>query len=180
MRRQSGPGAVSFRCPACIPDTSVPAVHLRLENPVLADVVGDLVRPTAILARARDWVRRYFAAGAGEDAACTRCGGRVRLATYVRRGGGDHGPNGLGLYAECGACGEVVSSSLGGLALARPEVRRLHVDHPRTRALPPRAVEYGGAPALVVRHEDVLGSAGVDVVFARDTLGVLDVRGTTT
>jgi hypothetical protein len=83
---------------------------------------------------------------------------------------------GEGLHATCAACGEEVSASLGGLALVQPDVRRFRRDHPRTRALPVRAVaEAKGVPALVLRIEDVLGSSGVDVVFARGSLRVLDL-----
>ncbi|MBA3310895.1 MAG: hypothetical protein H0U28_12750 [Nocardioidaceae bacterium] len=67
---------------------------------------------------------------------------------------------------------------MAGLALAHPTVRAFHKGHRRIKARrPPREVETGGLPAVVVRHEDALGSAGVDVVFARDTLRVLEVRG---
>jgi hypothetical protein len=64
-----------------------------------------------------------------------------------------------------------------GLALARSEVRRFRRDHPRTRVLPRRELDFGGAAAFAVRVEDVAGSSGVDVVFARETLRVLAATG---
>ena len=83
------------------------------------------------------------------------------------------------LFAECGACGEQLSSSIVGLALALPEVRRFRREHPRTKLLTERYVEAGGVPAIVVTHQAVLGSARVDAVFARDNLRVLEVHGAT-
>lgn len=172
-RREPAPGGVAFRCPGCSPDAATIGSEFRLGNPFFSRLVGDVVRPAAIMARAHGWSRRYFAAGAGKDVACTRCGRSVRLQPYLRDDVRRDRPHRRGLFARCDACGETVSSSIGALALAVPEVRSFRRDHPRTRALPEREVEVGGTPALVVRHEDVLGRTGVDVVLARDTLRVL-------
>jgi hypothetical protein len=170
-RREPPPGPVAFRCPACTPAGTTSA--FRLENPFFSRLLGGLVRPTAILARGGDWSRRYFAGGAGaEDVACTRCGRALRLRRYSHDRDGRAGD---GLYADCSSCGEQVSSSVRGLALALPEVRRFGREHPRSKAVPPRAVAFAGVPAILVRHEDVLGSAGAEVVFERDTLRVLHV-----
>lgn len=171
-RRESAPGALSFRCPGC--SSSAPGRAFSLSNPVFADLLGDVVRPTAILARAAEWVRGYFAGGTeAGPRACTRCGRPVTIARYVRAGAPKH-PHGL--FASCTACGEKVSSSAGGLALAVPEVRSFLREHPRVRVASMRDVESRGVPALVLRYEDALGAAGVDVVFARETLRVLDVH----
>jgi hypothetical protein len=43
-----------------------------------------------------------------------------------------------------------------------------------------REVTLGGTSALLLRYENVLGSAGVDVLFARDTLRLLGVHTATT
>ena len=67
-------------------------------------------------------------------------------------------------------------SSVSGLALAVPGARAFRRDHPRVRALPVQEVDAAGVPGLVIRYENVLGSAGVAVVFDRDTLRVLDVH----
>ena len=169
--RQPAPGVVAFRCPDCNGDA--PGSSYPLGNPVFAELVGDLVRPAAIVARAAGWSSQYFEAGAGAGGvACTRCGRPVTLARYRwhHRGAERHG-----LLARCTACGEQVSSSIGGLALALPEVRAFRREHPRTTAVPAREVEAQGVPAIVVRYEALLGSAGVDVVLARETLRVLHV-----
>ena len=171
VRREPPPGTVSFRCPGCVRDAAVPGSAFSLGNPFFARLVGDLVRPAAILTRAARWSQAYFGGGVeGTGVSCTRCGRGVAVRRGVR--GADRDV----LYAECEACGEQVSSSLGGLALTRPEVRRFRREHPRTRRLPRREVELAGVPAILLRYEDVLGSAGVDVLFARDTLRVLEVR----
>jgi RNA polymerase sigma-70 factor (ECF subfamily) len=170
MRRDPAPGAIAFSCPVCTPGGSTS--EFPLTNPFFAQLLGDVVRPTAIIGRAATWSRRYFAGGAGAGTACTRCGRPVRLKRFFR--GWDGRPSD-GLYVACTACGEQVSSSAAGLAHALEEVRRFGREHPRSRAAPQREVEHGGVAALVVRHEDALGSAGVDVVFARDTLRVLHV-----
>jgi RNA polymerase sigma factor (sigma-70 family) len=172
MRPRDLHDAVTFSCPECSP--GVPGSDFPLANPVFAGLVGGLVRPSAILARTGDWLQRYFGAGAGADAshtACTRCGRAVKVQRYHRA----ESKNPEGLFVACGSCGEQVSSSVEGLALARAEVRRFRRDHPRTRLLPRRDLDFGGAPAFAVRVEDVVGRGGVDVVFARETLRVLAV-----
>jgi RNA polymerase sigma-70 factor (ECF subfamily) len=168
--REPPPGVVSFRCPGCSPDGV--ASELQLANAVFARLVGDVTRPTAIIGRTADWSRMYYGEGATAPVDCTGCGRVVHLRRYFED---RHGRPSDGLYADCEACGTQVSSSARGIALAQPAVRRFRRDHPRMRSRPPRAVDFGGAPALAVRYEDVLGSAGADVVFARDTLRVLHV-----
>jgi RNA polymerase sigma factor (sigma-70 family) len=170
MRRDRAPEAIVCRCPDCQP-AGVPGGVFRLDNPIFTRLVGELVRPTAMLRRILDWSGRYFVAEPG-DVACTRCGQRVPLRPYVR----DATYTGLhrrGLLAHCEACGEEATSSLAALALAQPEVRSFRREHARIRALPVREIDCGGVNALVIRHQNLLGSAGVDVVFARDTLRVL-------
>jgi RNA polymerase sigma factor (sigma-70 family) len=173
VRAEPPPGALSFRCPGCEPDARRPGSEFPLGNPVFADLLGGLVRPTAIHARTHAWSRAYFAPGAGgTGVACTRCGKPVRLSRYSR----EDRRHRHGLVATCDACGEQVSSSVGGLAVAQPGVEAFRREHPRTRALPARGVEHGGVPTLVLRYESILDSAAVDVLFARATLRVLDVR----
>ena len=163
-------GAVSFRCPACT--RSATAAEFPLDNPVFGRLLRGLVRPTAILRRTADWANRYFAAGAGGVVACTRCGRATRLSRYEHD---RDGRENAGLVAECATCSEQVCSSVGGLVVSLPEIERFRRDHPRSQNLPPRRLHVAGRPAIVVPHRDVLGSSGVDVVLARDTLRVLEV-----
>ena len=169
-RRDPAPGVVAFRCPDCNPDAT--GFQYALGNPFFARLVGDVIRPTAILARAARWSRGYFAPGAGAPVVCTRCRRPVRLRRSSRDRNGNRR---AGLYAHCDACGEQVFSSARGLASAVVEVRDFRRKHPRTRALPERELELAGVPAVAVRYEDVLGSSGVSVFFTRETLRVLDV-----
>ena len=162
MRDRRAHAAVTFSCPDCSP--GVPGSDFPLGNPHFAELVGGLVRPSAILARTGDWLQRYF-------------GGRRRArrlhALRLRRHGGAVSARGeqeprwavrrLRRMRRAGCL-----SSVEGLALARAEVRRFRREHPRTRLLPaarPRlrrrvAFLRGCAP------EDVLGRSAVDVVFA--------------
>jgi RNA polymerase sigma factor (sigma-70 family) len=171
MRDRRAHDAVTFSCPDCSP--GVPGSDFPLGNPHFAELVGALVRPTAILARTGDWLQRYFGGGAGAFDVCTRCGRAVTVERYRRA----ESRNPDGLYVACGGCGEQVSSSVEGLALARAEVRRFRREHPRTRLLPRRDLDFGGVPSFAVRAEDVLGRSAVDVVFAGETLRVLAVAG---
>ena len=109
--------------------------------------------------------------GGGTGAAtCTRCGRRAHLGRYR------HDRNGKrrdGLYVDCAACGEQLSSSAQGIADGVADVRAFRRDHARARALAERELDYAGVPAVAVEYQDVLGSARVSVFLARDTLRVL-------
>jgi RNA polymerase sigma-70 factor (ECF subfamily) len=162
--------ALVFRCPACQPD-GTPGAFLRHDNPVFARLLAGLVRPAAMLRRVSEWTARYFDA-ARDEVECTRCGADARLRPYDR-GPDWHSVHRLGLVARCDACGEEATSSLAGLALARPEVRAFRSAYPRVRALPVQRIDHGGVEALVVRYEAFGGSPDVGVVFARETLRIL-------
>jgi RNA polymerase sigma-70 factor (ECF subfamily) len=168
-RREASPGVVSFRCPGCNPGSV--GTEYSLTNPLFAELVGEVTRPTAILARAAGWSREYFAPGAGgARVPCTRCGNLLHLRRYTRdRSGHDR----AGLYADCDVCGEQVSSSIQGLAQSLPEVQEFRRRHDRTQALPEQPLELEGRPAILVRYEDVLGQAAVNVFFAAETLQVI-------
>lgn len=156
---------VAFRCLAC---ATAPAAVYDLGNPAFAQLVGDLVRPAAILNRAAAWSSDYFRLGAGE-AVCTRCRGPLRL--HRTSTGERHG-----LHGECHRCGEMVWSSVRGVAVTRPEARAFWAEHTRVRTLPERDLEYRGVGATLVRLEAARSRAALDVVFRRDTLRVLAVH----
>ncbi len=175
LRRQAAPGVVAMRCPRCDTDAGSVRSEFRLGNPFFTTLIGDVTRPTAIIARTRSWAFDYFTAGlAGGAALCTRCTRPVPLRRYVR----DDLPGksqSHGLYVSCAHCGEEVSCSLDGMSLARPEVQRFHAEHRRSRRLPVRRVEHDGRAALVVGYRAVTSTSGIDVLFAADTLDVLNV-----
>ena len=129
MRRDEN--AVLFRCVGCSPASA----SYDLRNPSFARLVGDLVRPAAILNRAAAWSSEYFSRGAGE-ADCTRCGRSIRVRHH-REG------RRRGLHGACRACGEQVWSSVLGLAHSQPEARAFRAEHTRVRTLPERDLAYG-------------------------------------
>jgi RNA polymerase sigma factor (sigma-70 family) len=161
---------LAVRCPSCQPGESDRSVDLRLDNPRFARLVGDLVRPASILRRIGDWSTRYFAAR--DEIQCTRCGAPARLRVHRRDDTERDDAHALGLVADCSRCEEQAWSSAAALALAQPEVQALRREHPRIRVAPARHVDR----ALVVRYEHLFGSAGVDVLLARDTLQVLSAH----
>ena len=171
-RREEAGGAISFRCADC--NSNAPSARFPLANPTIGAVVGELVRPARIHARGAAWVAQYFRAGAADGGApCTRGGRPARVQRYFRERDGKRRD---GLYVDCGACGEQLSASARGIADGVDEVRAFRRRHTRTRAVPDRHLEYAAVPAVAVGYEDMLGSSGVTVFFARDTLRVLDAR----
>ena len=178
-RIEPPPGVVAFRCPGCNTEPSQLDSEFQLSNPFFADLLGGLVRPTAILARTAAWSSRYFSEGreAGR-VSCTRCGAAVALRPYVRAAWQTAKPNRRGLYALCTACGETVSTSAAGIAATHPETQAFLARHSRTHAVPEREVLRDGVPAVVVGRRDALGTAHIDVVLARDTLRILAVHST--
>ena len=177
MRIEQAPGTIAFRCPRCDPNPSARAVEFPLANPVFANLLEGLVRPTAILRRADEWSHAYYGDGLETGhVACTRCGNRLPLQTYER-----HdlpvGSHRRGLYADCPHCALQVTSSVSAMTLALPEARAFRRKHPRLRAMPPRELEAYGGPVLVVGYEAVGSNARLEAVFAAETLRLLEVHG---
>jgi RNA polymerase sigma factor (sigma-70 family) len=157
--------AVAFRCPACAPAASA---MYDLRNPSFAAVVGERVRPTAIIGRTAAWSSEYFRRGAA-DVGCTRCRRALRLRHGTAAGR-------RGLRGECRACGQAVWSSVRGLAQGLPDARAFRAEHGRVRTLPERDLHYRGTEATLVRLESARSSAVLDVFFTRDTLRLLAVH----
>ncbi|HWN21380.1 MAG TPA: RNA polymerase sigma factor [Gaiellaceae bacterium] len=175
-RTTASPTIVSFRCPGCMPAPAGAGAEYHLDNPYFARLLGAVARPTAVLARAAEWSQRYFAGGAGTEVACTRCAAPVPLRRYEREATPGDAPHRHGLHASCEACGEAVSSSLGGLVTTLPQLRSLRRDHARTVVRGVRAVDVGGTPAFVTEVASVGGSAGFAAFYSRHTLRLLSVR----
>ena len=163
MRRDRGAGVVEARCDRCHRDSL--ASSWSLANPTLGPHLRAVSRPTAVVGRMLDWARDWWpTAIAAGSAPCTRCGRDVPVRPYSRQDGDDV-RTGRGWHASCAACGEALSSSLLGLALATPEARALRSLRPRAHAVPTRRAEHAGRPALVVGlHDDGSGDR-VDVLF---------------
>jgi RNA polymerase sigma factor (sigma-70 family) len=174
-------GFVSFRCPRCTPESAGRTHAFDMTNPAFARLLAPVSRPTAILDRASRWVDHYFLATDATPRpvrrnACTRCDRPVLVRRYRREGPEVPGALEVGLYTRCAACGEQVSSSLAGLALAHPEVREFRRGQPRLTLVPLRSTEAHGRAALVVGYRVPGGRAAVDVVFDEQRYSVLAVH----
>jgi RNA polymerase sigma factor (sigma-70 family) len=155
---------VAFRCRTC--DADGLSVRLPLDAPAFGALVGDVRRPSAIQARVAAWTQSYWSSSAPR---CVRCDHAVTPQPYTRdeveRWSTRHG-----WYASCDACGQEVSGSVAGLALALPEVRAARRHDPRLRALPVRDVVRDGRDAKVVGFGTVDGTPVVSAVFLADSL----------
>jgi RNA polymerase sigma-70 factor (ECF subfamily) len=161
--------AVAFRCRAC--DADGLSVRLPLDAPAFAALVGDVRRPSAIQSRVATWTRGYWSSAAPR---CVRCDRDVTPLPYTREDV-ERWSCRRGWYAACECCGEVVSSSVAGLALARPEVRTALKRDPRLRLLPVRDVVRDGADAKVVSLGTAHGEAVVSAVFLSESLRLVHV-----
>ena len=162
---------VAFRCRTCAPEEL--STRLPLDAPAFAELIGPVRRPSAILARLADWTQSYWASA---ELTCARCGRAVLRRQYHRPDARTWSTR-HGWLAECAACGEEVTSSVAGLALALPEVREARRSEPRLRALPVRDVVRDGRPAKVLGFGGPDGSRVVDAVFLRDSLQLVHVDG---
>lgn len=168
---------VSFRCPGCDDDPAHVSHEYNLTNPFFARLLGDLTKPTAMLARAADWSWSYFQAGIERGTVdCTRCGRSVVLEQYRPADAGGEEACRRGVAAACEACGEQVCSSARGMALATPRVRDFLRAHPRARVLSREQPVGDAGSTVVIGMADRDAGASADVVLASDTLRVLDVR----
>jgi hypothetical protein len=155
---------IAFRCRLCDPDGL--AVRLPLDAPAFGALVGDVRRPSAVQARIAAWTSSYWSS---PDPACVRCGAAVTVRRYTRPDV-EHWASRHGWHAECTACGEAVSGSVTGLALAHPVVREARRREPRLHAVPVRDVVRDGAAAKVVGFGVGPGAPVVSAVFLRDSL----------
>ena len=173
LRRDERAGVLELRCTGCEP-TGVAAAY-RLDNPELGARLSGVSRPSAVVARMASWSAGFWPdAIATGRAPCTRCGAAATVAPYLRDG--DAAPRRRqGWHVRCPACGEELSTSLGGLALAQPETRRLRQQRPRARAVPDRQARWAGHEAVVVGYRDDGSGDGVDVFFDSETTRLLGV-----
>jgi RNA polymerase sigma-70 factor (ECF subfamily) len=161
---------VAFRCLTCDPGGL--SVRVSLDAPGFARALGDVRRPSALQARVAAWTRSYWDE---PEPPCMRCGRPVARLGYVRedveRWSARHG-----WYATCEGCGEEVSGSVAGRALALLEVQAARRHEPRLRALPVRGVVRDGHDAKVVAFGRPDGTELVAAVFLSDSLRLVDSR----
>jgi RNA polymerase sigma-70 factor (ECF subfamily) len=172
---------VAFRCRGC--DPAGLSTRVPLDVPSFSSLVGSLRRPSAIFSRISQWSRDYWGStsttgGQSNHARCVRCGARVTARTYTREElgcwAGRHG-----WYAVCDVCGESVSGSIAGLAVAQPEVQAVRRREPALRMLPVRDVVRDDQPAKVVSFSGAGDREVASVVFLRDSLRLVHVWSTT-
>lgn len=162
-------GYVAFRCPDCHRDGTHAASH---QSALLFSGISGY-KPA--LNRLMSWWHDAWVRGYTEGRiACHRCGS---WAEY-RVGMPPDGPlsDQWGAYFVCPACGPILDMTIGGLTKLTPPARRFWRDHTRIRTLPERAMERDGRTISLVRLESIEGSASLDVLYARDTCALLDVR----
>jgi RNA polymerase sigma factor (sigma-70 family) len=177
MRRDPRAGVVELRCDRCEPaDVSA---SWRLDNPVLEPHLTTVRRPSAVVGRMAAWAQSWWPdAIAGGRVACTRCGHDVPVLPYERTEVEEPRTR-RGWHASCVHCGEVMSTSLLGLTLDEPEVRRFRARRPRAHAVPTRTDDLGGRRALVVGMYDDASGDGVEALFDDATtlpLGIVASR----
>ena len=170
-------GLLAFRCPDCTPEPGT-ASEFPLANPTYGRLLAGVARYKPALTRAYAWVDGYYRRGLAEGlVACTNCGRPAPLRWVQPLQPAPATEPLPRLAAQCASCGECAVTSLGGLVLALPAVRRFWREHSRMRLLPAREVEVEGRAALVSRVESVTDGASLEVISARETYAVLAVHG---
>ena len=112
-RRDDVRGVVELRCRTCTPGDVSSAY--RLDNPALAPHLRDVWRPSTVVSRMARWSAGFWpSAIGGRPVSCTRCARPVRASVY-RRPMMTDARTARGWQVHCDACGEQLSSSLGGL-----------------------------------------------------------------
>jgi len=176
MRRDRGAGEVQLRCETCEPGGVASA--WRLDNPALGVHLAAVSRPSAVVDRMATWCQGWWpAAIATGRAACTRCAADVTVAPYERPDVPEPRTR-WGWHAGCPACGEVLSTSLLGLALSFPQARRLRSMRPQAHAVPTRHTEHAGRPAFEVGLRDDVSGDGLDVLVDVATMRLVAVVAT--
>ncbi len=141
------------------------------------DLLVGLTSYKPALSRIMRWVDRHCirALGTGGLIPCRRCG----RATPLRPGPPAETPwrGGMeGFHVRCTPCGHTDWYPLRELFLCSPDGQRFWREHPRLRALPARAVDNAGRPAVLTRYQSMDQSAHLDVLTARETYAILDIR----
>lgn len=166
-------GELSLGCPRCTPGQPTGQSWARLPK-VFEEVKGY----RAALSRQMSWVHAYmWQALDGQPVACVYCGGSTTLHLGPPTEDASKFQGRRGLHVHCGSCQAAVWTALGALALSSPAGRRFWRRYPRIHTLPDREIEVNGAPAVVTSYQERAGEARFDVVFARNTLAVLDIYG---
>jgi RNA polymerase sigma-70 factor (ECF subfamily) len=162
-----------LRCPGCAEDPTSYMLDHRNYDGLLDDV--KTFKPA--LNRVMEWADVYYRRGVVERTVrCMKCGRRALLRLGLPADMREALRGVPGVHVTC-SCRPINHSSITGMALYTAEGRRFWREHPRLRTLPPREVEVAGSPALLVSLQSVTAGAGLDVLFARDTLQIVGIHG---
>lgn len=162
IRRDGDRAIVELRCPRCSTDV---ASAYRLDDPVQGPLLAEVSRPSALLARMADWSASYWPADGTGRVQCTRCAAEVVVTSYTRRDVRDE-REARGWRASCPRCRAEQTTSWGGVALLRPEVRALRRRRPAAHFVMTRHETVAGRPVVVIGLRDDASGDGVDVCFS--------------
>lgn len=81
-----------------------------------------------------------------------------------------------GFHVRCERCRHTDWYPLRELFLCSSEGQRFWREHPRIFTLPSREIDADGRPALLTRYRSVDGRAQLDILTARDSYDILDIR----
>jgi len=172
--RQGGAGEFALHCPGCMRDRGL--IYHRSDTTLL----GGPVRYRPALARIAIWASQYFRDVLRQGTApCHGCGRQARLRIDV----GTRACEASNPYRDlqmlvvtCGHYGCVNVQCHVGLILASARGQAFWRMHPHIRLLPDRAVEAQGCATLVTSFVSLTDGARLDVLSARETLEVLDIK----
>jgi RNA polymerase sigma-70 factor (ECF subfamily) len=173
IRMDRETGEYAFRCVGHCHD----GIHLVGQGR-RRELLAALSSPKSILARHCLEVGEYYRrALAGDPGVCPRCGATLRARTLDS----EHAPYpilALGMSLSCPACPDMADiNSPWHLTIDTDAVQRFWRRHPRMRALPARAVELDGRPAVLTSFQSLETLDRLDVFAAHDTYEVLRLDG---
>jgi RNA polymerase sigma factor (sigma-70 family) len=163
---------LSLRCPSCCSATNTNMAH-----GVGTAMFGRVKAYKPALSRLLKWSYNYYWQGIGTGIApCEGCGAISPVWLCLP----DNVPSPFwdihGVHIVCDHCHTLCWTGLTGLALSLPDTQHFWRQHPRIRRLPIQELDVAGRVSIVISFESVSGSAGLDIIFASDTLEVLGVH----
>lgn len=175
-------GIISFRCPGCSHEPEDIGWSYPLNNARFARHVSGLTRPKPILLRIISWAYDYYYTAATHDGvvACPQCGQQRHLHLLLPAHGTettDNQTERYGFGGQCSACGWQDYCSPAGLLQSLPEVQRFWHMHPRMRMIfHEQPCEADSQKASVASFESITDTNHIDIVFAQDTLKLIDIH----
>jgi hypothetical protein len=181
VRLPDPPGTIAFRCPGCSDDDPQEiGWAYPLSNARFVQLRASLTQPKSILRRFASWDYDYYSHAVSHHGvvACAQCGHQRRLHLLLPAHGvsrtSDHAAR-YGFSGQCPSCGWQDFCSPEGLLYCQPVVQRFWQAHPRMRLVFHEPIEeVEGSRAQVASFESLTDAASLDVVFALDTLQLMN------